>query len=611
MAHRKRRRVAATALRRAFALASAAVLTLGILSGPASAPAAAAAAPTWGANAVNVLVFHGPVDQQDDPVNKAVAAVRKLGTDNGFTVNVSSDPTVFTPNNLARYRGVVFLSANGVTLNDAQEAAFQAYVKGGGGFVGVHDAARAQPASEWFTGLIGSRPAPSLPNAEKVVESAASGSNPPNETVAQLFDGSTGTKWLVRTNTGWAQGKLAAPTVVNRYALTSANDFPGRDPKNWKLQGSNDGQSWTDLDTRTNEVFPQRFQTRQFSFTNTTAYQYYRLDISANSGEPLIQLAEIWLIGPDAGPPPESNVQQATVSVTDRQHPANKGLPLTWTRSDQWINWDPNPTGTVQTIAQVQEHTYNAGLSGNGAFHPISWCRDYDGGRSFYTGMGRTDASYTTDTKFLGHLLGAIQWTTGLVRGDCQATIASNYKVERLTAANQPGQLDQIGEPHGLTIAPDGTVFYIGKAACPTGPVVDWNDPNVGLGCGTIHSWDPRTKQVKLLTTLKVMGNRGSGSELVKNEEGLVGITLDPNFADNGWFYVFWMPHESIDRVNRVGQRTVSRFTYDKANQSIDQATRKDLLHWDTQIHSCCHAGGGMTFDESGNLFIGSGDNNS
>ena len=107
------------------------------------------------------------------------------------------------------------------------------------------------------------------------------------------------------------------------------------------------------------------------------------------------------------------------------------------------------------------------------------------------------------------------------------------------------------------------------------------------------------------------MGNRGSGSELVKNEEGLVGMTLDPNFAENGWVYVFWMPHESIDRVNRVGQRTISRFTYNKTAQTIDQATRKDLLHWDTQIHSCCHAGGGMTFDESGNLYVGSGDNNS
>ncbi|MFD0821116.1 ThuA domain-containing protein [Micromonospora zhanjiangensis] len=564
------------------------VLLLGLATGPAATPAAAAippAPPTWGANAVNVLVFHGPADRQDDPVARAVTAIRKLGAEHGFGVTASSDPAVLTADKLFRYRSVVFLSANGVVLDDAQEAALQAYVKGGGGFVGVHDAARLQPDSEWFTGLIGSRPAPSLPNAEKVASVTASGNNPPDETEAKLVDGSTRTKWLVRSTTGWAVAKLAAPKVVNRYALTSANDYPGRDPKDWKLQGSADGQSWTDLDTRTGEVFPQRFQTRQFAFDNGTAYQYYRLNITANSGEPLIQLAELWLIGADAAPPPDTTAQEAVVSVTDRQHPATKGLPLTWKRSD--------------------------GLSGNGAFHPVSWCRDYDGGRSFYTGMGRTEASYTSDTRFLGHLLGAIQWTSGTVRGDCQATIAANYKIERLTATNQPGQLDQIGEPHGLTIAPDGTVFYIGKAACPTGPVASWNDPNVGLGCGTIHRWDPKTKQVKLLTTLKVMGNRGSGDELVKNEEGLVGITLDPKFAQNGWIYVYWMPHESIDRDRRIGQRTVSRFTYDAAKGTLDQATRKDLLHWDTQIHSCCHAGGGMTFDESGNLYIGAGDSNS
>ncbi|MFC7641837.1 PQQ-dependent sugar dehydrogenase [Streptosporangium lutulentum] len=180
-----------------------------------------------------------------------------------------------------------------------------------------------------------------------------------------------------------------------------------------------------------------------------------------------------------------------------------------------------------------------------------------------------------------------------------------------MTAPNTQGQLDQIGEPHGLTIAPNGKVFYIGKAACATGPIANWNDPKVGLGCGTIHQWDPRTKQVKLLTTLPVMGNRGSGDELVKNEEGLVGITLDPDFAENGWIYAYWMPHASIDRDRRIGKRTVSRFDYDSRTQTIDQSSRKDLLQWDTQIHSCCHAGGGMTFDEDGNLYIGTGDSNS
>ncbi|MGK5739958.1 ThuA domain-containing protein [Micromonospora sp. URMC 103] len=599
--------------RRLLTLATGAALALGSLAVPAAAaaptivPAAGAAA----AASVKVLVFHGPAAQQDDPVNRAANAITRLGRQNGFTVEVATDPSVFTFANLAQYRSVVFLSANGVTLDDAQEAAFQAYVKGGGGFVGVHDAARAQPNSSWFTGLIGSRPAAGLPNAERPVSATASGENPPNETAAMAIDGSTGTKWLARTTTGWLAAKLAQPVVVSRYALTSANDFPGRDPKNWTLQGSEDGSTWTDLDTRTDETFPQRFQTKQYTFTNTKAYQHYRLNITANSGEPLIQLAELWLIGPDSGPPPEATVQPAVVDFTDRQHPANKGMPLTVKRSDQWINWDPSPTGRVHTVAQVEEGTYDAGLSGNGPFHPISWCQDYDGGRSFYTGMGRTAVSWTDDTQFQKHLTGAIKWTTGMVRGDCQATIASNYRIDRLTTTNQPGQLDQIGEPHGLTIAPNGTVFYIGKAACATGPIASWDDPNVGLGCGTIHQWDPKTNQVKLLTTLAVMGNRGSGSELVKNEEGLVGITLDPKFAENGWIYVYWMPHESIDRDRRIGQRTVSRFTYDAANKTIDQSTRKDLLHWDTQIHSCCHAGGGMTFDESGNLYIGSGDSNS
>ncbi|GLH96676.1 ThuA domain-containing protein [Phytohabitans aurantiacus] len=594
----------ATRLARALACA---VLVLGTLTVPAFEKPASAA----GGKVVNVLVFHGPEDQQDDPVGRATAVIKNLGKQHGFFVHEAEDPAVFTAENLDRYRGVVFLSARGVTLDDAQEAAFQAYVKGGGGFVGVHDAAYAQGGSEWFTGLIGTRPAASLPPAEKVVEATASGNNPPNETVQQVVDGSTGTKWLTREPTGWIVAKLAAPTVIGRYALTSANDSAGRDPKDWALQGSADGLEWTTLDTRTGETFPQRFLTKQYTFENSQAYQYYRLNITANNGEPLTQLAELWLVGSNAGPAPESTVQQATVALTDRQHPANKGLPLTVSRADQWMNWDPNPVGRVHTIAQVDESTYTSGFSGNGPFHPISWCRDYDGGRSFYTGMGRTPASWNKDTQFHGHLLGAIQWTTGMVRGDCQATIAANYRTERLTTTNQTGQLDQIGEPHGLTVAPDGTVFYIGKASCPSGPVVDWANPNVGLGCGTIHQWDPRTKQVKLLTTLAVMGNRGSGTELVKNEEGLVGITLDPAFAQNGWVYVYWMPHASIDREKRIGQRTVSRFTYDRAAATIDQGTRKDLLHWDTQIHSCCHAGGGMTFDEGGNLYIGTGDSNS
>jgi PKD repeat protein len=570
---------------------------------PEKAPAPAAAAPA-------VLVFHGPVAEQQDPVARAAQTIKDLGQANDIDVTESTDPAVFTAAGLANYRSVVFLSASGAGLTVAQETALQNYVKAGGGFLGIADAAKAQLDSTWFTGLIGTRPTGSIPNAEPVAAVTASGDNPPSETKEKLTDGDANTKWLVRTATGWVVYELAAAKAVTGYALTSANDFVGRDPKDWTLQGSADGQAWTDLDRRTGQTFPERFQTRRFDIATPASFKYYRLNITANSGEPLIQLADLRLFTGAATAPQPPAVAQAVVDVLDKDHPATKGLAPTITRSDRWYNWDPNPVGTVHTVAQVEERHYNPGQGANGPFHPVSWCRDYDGGRSFYTGMGHTEGSYG-EQAFRSHLTGALQWTAGLVRGDCQASIAANYKTERVTAPNKAGELDQIGEPHGLTIADDGTVFYVGKAACPSGPIVDWADPNVGLGCGTIHSYDPKTKQVKLLTTLPVMGNRGSGSELVKNEEGLLGIVPDPAFATNGWLYVYWMPHESIDREKRIGQRTVSRFTYNKATQTIDQATRKDLLKFPVQIHSCCHAGGGMAFDNKGNLYVGSGDNNS
>ncbi len=591
------------------ALAVGAVVTAGLPLTIAPVAQAATNVP------VNVLVFHGAAADQKDPVVRATDAIASLGQANGITVTSSSDPAVFSPAGLAKYRGVVFLSAQGVTLNRDQETSLQNYMKAGGGFLGLSDAARAQDGSQWFSGLIGARPVGARPNPEAVTSVTASAENPPNETKEKLADNNSNTKWLAFTPTGWVAYKMAAPVAVSSYALVSANDAETRDPKNWTLQGSNDGTTWTDLDSRTNEVFAERQQSRTFTFTNTTAYANYRLNVTANSGATIVQLADLNLFKDQSTtpPPPEPAVQQATVDVLDKANPSTAGMGASWVRTDRWLNWETNPTGTVHTVAQVQEKTYQPGVGANGAFHPVSWCRDYDGGRSFYTGMGRTEASYG-EAQFRGHLLGALRWTTGMVRGDCKAGIAANYKIERLTPKNQPGQLDQMGEPHGLTIAPNGRVFYIGRGACAGNAVPtpnDWTNPEIGAGCGTVHQWDPVTNKAKLLTTLKVMGNRGSGGELVKNEEGLLGLMLDPKFSENGFMYAYWMPHESIDRDKRIGKRTVSRFTYDLTKQTLDQATRKDLLSWDVQIHSCCHAGGGMDFDKDGNLYIGSGDSNS
>jgi hypothetical protein len=127
----------------------------------------------------------------------------------------------------------------------------------------------------------------------------ASGENVPNEGKAQAFDDLTNTKWLVSANNGWLQYQFNnnQSYVVTQYKITSANDVPTRDPKNWILQGSNNGSNWTNLDTRNNETFSSRFETRSFTLSNSTSYSYYRLNITANNGDSATQLAEFQLFG--------------------------------------------------------------------------------------------------------------------------------------------------------------------------------------------------------------------------------------------------------------------------------------------------------------------------
>ncbi|KRV46688.1 alpha-mannosidase [Wenjunlia vitaminophila] len=142
---------------------------------------------------------------------------------------------------------------------------------------------------------------------DRVTEVRANGEYPAsNEVKENLVDGDPGSKWLVFEPTAWLEFDLEEPIAVVRYALTSANDAAERDPKDWKLQGSNDGTTWNTLDTRTGEVFEQRFQTREFSFENTTAYRHYRLEITRNAGAGLTQLAEVQFSNGDTTPPPPS-----------------------------------------------------------------------------------------------------------------------------------------------------------------------------------------------------------------------------------------------------------------------------------------------------------------
>jgi hypothetical protein len=129
----------------------------------------------------------------------------------------------------------------------------------------------------------------------EVTTVGASAENPPNELAKNLADGDVDTKWFAGATTASATYELAKPEAAVAYALASANDSPGRDPRDWKLEGSDDGNGWTTLDTRVDQGFADRFLTREYSVANTTAYRFYRLDITANAGDPAVQLAE-WML---------------------------------------------------------------------------------------------------------------------------------------------------------------------------------------------------------------------------------------------------------------------------------------------------------------------------
>ena len=147
---------------------------------------------------------------------------------------------------------------------------------------------------------------PGIPGnvTDTVVAMKARGENGPGEVKENLVDGSSDSKWLDFNATSWVELELAEPVKIVRYALTSANDAPGRDPQDWTLQGSTDGKTWTTLDTRSGESFSERFQTKIYDFANSTAYKFFRLDITANHGAAIVQLAELQLSTGQENPPP-------------------------------------------------------------------------------------------------------------------------------------------------------------------------------------------------------------------------------------------------------------------------------------------------------------------
>ncbi|MET8577376.1 lectin [Streptomyces sp. NPDC005012] len=308
----------------------------------------AAADPAYG-----ILVFSRTAGFRHSSIDDGIAALRELGAANNFTVDATEDAQSFTSGNLARYKAVVFLSTTGDVLNATQQTAFEQYIRGGGGYVGVHAAADTEYDWPFYEGLAGA-----------------------------LF-----------------------------------HSHPA--------------------------------------------------------------------------------IQSATVEVEDRAHDATAHLGGTWQRTDEWYNYRTNPRTTARVLASLDESSYSGGtMSGD---HPIAWCKDYQGGRAFYTGGGHTDESYS-EASFRRHVLGGIRWAAGMTDADCRPETGYTplFDGSSTTGWRQAG-------PGAFTLA-DGTLTSTGgmglywySAQEFTGDYsvkLDWRmagDDNSGVFLGFPASDDPWT----------------------------------------------------------------------------------------------------------------------
>ncbi len=315
--------------------------------------------------------------------------------------------------------------------------------------------------------------------------------------------------------------------------------------------------------------------------------------------------------------------QSGTVKVYDRVHDASKDLPEYWDRSDHWYNFTENVRGVSHVLATIVEDPFAPqpqgqavdGIEGGtmGFDHPVSWCKDYRGGRSFYTALGNTAAAF--DAGLTTHLEGAISWAAGRsdpAYSDCGATVLANYEQTKISAPpnlNEPIGFDQLPDGRIIQTARTGTVRLHDPVSGTTQVIADFSDPSL-----------PTTQRI-----------------YTHSEDGLYGPALDRNFATNKWVYLYYSPQTVTDvklsdgsivtqttpSSNTpasapaksawdpwVGYFQLSRFKFveDESGARLDLTSEQQIMRVPVNRQECCHVAGDIDFDTHNNLWTVTGD---
>jgi glucose/arabinose dehydrogenase/plastocyanin len=302
--------------------------------------------------------------------------------------------------------------------------------------------------------------------------------------------------------------------------------------------------------------------------------------------------------------------QTANIRVSDRHHVASKDLPEEFAIADEFYMFNRSVRGTHHVLATLDEHTpgFNPGQLAMGQDHPVAWCRDYDGGRIFATSLGHYGNLYTPvggqPSNLVKLLVGGVEWAAGTAGNDsdCRATVWNNFRRTTL-ATDLKGAVS-------LDVASDGRVYWteIGAAG--------------HTSSGRVRMFDPESGETALVATIETRADA-----LGASEDGVLGMSLDPNFDENNFIYVYYSPRgEGENWPNSgsgmvLGHNLISRFELNDAGTAVvdeqeilrvpkvkvapngDGGPQGATTNWPA------HTGGaGMDFDSEGNLYVGVGD---
>ncbi len=89
-------------------------------------------------------------------LKNSAEALMKIGDELNVSVDTTSDPSVFTEENLVQYNAIIFSNTNNdVFDNDQQRLVFKRYIQAGGGWVGIHSAIGTERSWQWFIKMMG------------------------------------------------------------------------------------------------------------------------------------------------------------------------------------------------------------------------------------------------------------------------------------------------------------------------------------------------------------------------------------------------------------------------------------------------------------------------